>query len=138
MPSSLYSFLYAVGFCRQLSGAKVDRRRRALEFERGHRRRPAAARHICNPADEPNSFKPAAPRKCALRSFRTVSPFAWRHVEMRTERLVEIRQVVESPPISDFRNVQRLLVRITQGVAAPLKPVFEQPVTERLADLPKP
>ena len=73
-----------------------------------------------------------------LRSFRTVSPFAWRHVEMRTERLVEIRQVVESPPISHFRNVQRLLVRITQRVAAALKPVFEQPVTERLADLPKP
>src|ERR1700682_3659528 len=65
-----------------------------------------------------------------IRSFRTVSPCAWRHVEMRTERLVEIRQVVESPPISDFRNVQRLLVRITQRVAAALKPVFEQPVTE--------
>ena len=73
-----------------------------------------------------------------LRSFRTVSPFAWRHVEMRTERLVEIRQVVESPPISDVRNVQRLLIRITQRVAAPLKPVFKQPVTERLADLPEP
>src|SRR5258705_7795745 len=37
-------------FRRQLSRANVDRRRRAHEFERGHRRRPAAARHICNPA----------------------------------------------------------------------------------------
>ena len=37
-------------FRRQLSRAKVDRRRRPDEFERGHRRRPAAARHICNPA----------------------------------------------------------------------------------------
>src|SRR6267143_1808167 len=37
-------------FRRQLSRANVDRRRRAHEFERGHRRRPAAARHICHPA----------------------------------------------------------------------------------------
>ncbi len=35
---------------RQLCRCKVDRHRRRGEFERGHRRRPAAARPVCNPA----------------------------------------------------------------------------------------
>jgi len=56
---------------------------------------------------------------------------------MRPERPVEIRQVVEPPAISDFGDVQRPLVRIAQRIAASPKPVFEQPMTERLADLPE-
>jgi len=54
---------------------------------------------------------------------------------MRAERPVEMRQIVESPPIGDFGNIQEPLVRIAQRPGAGFKPALQHQVAERLADL---
>ena len=48
-----------------------------------------------------------------------------------------MRQIVESPPVDDFGNVQEPLTRIAQRLGARFKPALQHPAAECLADLPE-
>jgi hypothetical protein len=54
---------------------------------------------------------------------------------MRAKRPVEMRQIVESPPVDDFGNVQEPLIRIAQRYGARFKAALQHPAAECLADL---
>src|SRR5262245_5641559 len=98
--------------------ATLGRRDRSLERRSG---RPVGAGEWSGPS---NSLRKSG-----------VSPLARGHVEMRAKRPVEMRQIVESPPIGNFGNVQQPLIRIAQRSGARFKSALQHPAAECLADL---
>ena len=75
------------------------------------------------------------PAANSLPRHNDMPPLAGGHAEACTERLVEMRQIVETATVGNFRDGSRLLQRVSQRLVARVEPRLEQPAAECLPEL---